>query len=182
MLNAAIRSDDARLMPSTAVLVRAINALCVAERKGLARAQFPPNGRTFRGTAFDHLHRKFFQPGMKYRAPGFVATSFKEATAQDFAYRNGLLSGKPYVLWEVNVDPAGELHRGRRCKHVNYVLRSLVGAGDDAEKEYLFAAYSVFTVRQCEWSDDPTQASRIILDAALDNSAEDEELPLAPWY
>ncbi len=178
LLNAAIRSDDARLMPSTAVLVRAINALCVAERKGLARAQFPPNGRTFRGTAFDHEHRKFFQLGRKYRAPGFVATSFKEATAQDFAYRNGPLSGKPYVLWEVQVDPAGELDRGRRCKHVNYVLRSL--AGD--EKEYLFAAYSVFTVRQCEWSDDPTLPSRIVLDAALDNSAEDEELPLAPWY
>jgi hypothetical protein len=165
-------------MPSTAGLVRAINALCVAERKGLAREQFPPNGRTFRGTAFDNEHRHFFRPGRKYRAPGFVATSFEEATALDFAYRNGVLCGKPYVLWEVQVDAAGEHDRARRCKHVNYVDRSL--AGD--EKEYLFAAYSVFTVLQCEWSDDPTQPSHILLEAALDNAAEDEELPLAPWY
>jgi hypothetical protein len=65
LLNAAIRSDVARLMPCTAALVRAINALCVAGRKGEARAEFPPNGRTFRGTAFSNEHRQFFVPGTK---------------------------------------------------------------------------------------------------------------------
>jgi serine/threonine protein kinase len=175
LLNAAIRSDDARLMPCTAALVRAINALCVAGRQGEARAEFPPNGCTFRGTAFSNEHRPFFVPGRKYRAPGFVATSFDEATALKFAFRNGPDLGKPAVLWEVHVDPAGEHDRARRCKHVNYVRKSFVRG----EKEYLFTAYSVFTVRRVEWSD---PLSTIVLDAALDNSAEEEDLPLAPWY
>ncbi len=83
------------IMPCTAALVRAINALCVAGRKGEARAEFPPNGRTFRGTAFSNEHRQFFVPGMKYRAPGFVATSFDEITALGFAVRHGLDLGKP---------------------------------------------------------------------------------------
>ncbi len=178
LLNAAIRSDDERLMPSTASLVRAINALCVAGRGGEARAEFPPNGRTFRGTAFDNVHRHFFMEGKKYRAPGFVATSFNETTAMGFAVRNGLDHGRPAVLWEVQVDPAGEHDPTRRCKHVNYVRNGL--AGD--EKEYLFTAYSVFTVRRVEWSADAARLSCIELEAALDNSVEDEDLPLAPWY
>ncbi len=178
LLNAAIRSDAARLMPSTAMLVRAINALCVAGRKGEARVEFPPNGRTFRGTAFNSGHRDFFVPGKKYRVPGFLATSFDETTARGFASRKGLDLGKPAVLWEVHVDPAGEHDRARRCKHVNYVRKSLV----DGEKEYLFTAYSVFTVLNVDWSDDDMAMSRIELEAALDNSAEDEGLPLAPWY
>lgn len=121
-------------------------------------------------------HRPFFKPLKKYRVPGFVATSFQEATAKTFADKNSVLSGKPQVLWEVHV--TGEEDPTQRCKHVNYVLNGLV----DGEAEYLFTAYSVFTVRRCEWSDDPTIPSRIVLDAARDNSAEDEELPLAPWY
>ena len=76
------------------------------------------------------------------------------------------------------MDPAGEHDRARRCKHVNYVRKSLV----DGEKEYLFTAYSVFTVLNVDWSDDDMAMSRIELEAALDNSAEDEGLPLAPWY
>jgi hypothetical protein len=177
LLNAAIRSDVARLMPCTAALVRAINALCVAGRKGEARAEFPPNGRTFRGTAFSNEHRRFFVRGRKYRAPGFVATSFDEITALGFAVRHGLDLGKPAVMWEVRVEPAGEHDPTLRCKHVNYV-KGLVGG----EKEYLFTAYSVFTVLHVEWNEDDKTLSRIVLKAALDNSEEDEGLPLAPWY
>ena len=178
LLNAAIRSDDERLMPSTALLVRAINALCVARRNGEAQPEFPTNGRTFRGTAFANAHRHFYVEGKKYRVPGFFATSFDETTAMGFAVRNGLDHGKPAVLWEVHVDPAGEHDPARRCKHVNYVRNGL--AGD--EKEYLFTAYSVFTVRRVEWSADAARLSCIELEAALDNSVEDEDLPLAPWY
>ncbi len=178
LLNAAIRSDDERLMPSTALLVRAINALCVARRNGEARPEFPTNGRTFRGTAFDNVHRHFFVEGKKYRVPGFFATSFNETIAMGFAVRHGLDHHKPAVLWEVHVDPDGEHDPARRCKHVNYVRNGL--AGD--ENEYLFTAYSVFTVRRVEWSDAAATLSRIELEAALDNSTEDEDLPLAPWY
>jgi hypothetical protein len=153
-------------------------SLCVAGRIGEARAEFPTNSHTFRGTAFDNAHRHFFVEGKKYRVPGFVATSFDETTALGFAVRNGLDLGQPAVLWVVHVDPAGEHDPTRRCKHVNFVHNGLAGR----ENEYLFTAYSVFTVRRVEWSDDPKTLSRIELEAALDNRVEDEGLPLAPWY
>ena len=50
------------------------------------------------------------------------------------------------------------------------------------EQEYLFAPYSVFTVRSVQWTagtgEDPHQ---IDLDAAVDNKGPSEDLPLAPW-
>jgi hypothetical protein len=55
------------------------------------------------------------------------------------------------------------------------------------EEEYLFAAYSVFTVCDEEynpyWSDNATRHDphRIAIDAAIDNSLEREDLPLAPY-
>lgn len=61
------------------------------------------------------------------------------------------------------------------------------------EAEYLFSAYSIFTVRAVEWGVGGAP-HRIELDAATDNSAKaeggtgrfatpvgSEELPLAPW-
>ena len=88
LLNAAIRSDDARLMPSTAVLVRAINALCVAERKGQARAQFPPNGRTFRGTAFDDRHQ-FSKPSSSFKFLVSAVLRIKRPCLQAAGFKRG---------------------------------------------------------------------------------------------
>ena len=61
------------------------------------------------------------------------------------------------------------------------------------EQEYLFAAYSIFTVRAVSWGEGGAP-HRIDLDAASDNRPEaeggegrwatpvgSEELPLAPW-
>ena len=77
------------------------------------------------------------------------------------------------------VDPAGAEEPARRCKNVNFVRHTLV----EGELEYLFAAYSVFTIRKVTWSADPTgEPHQIELDAALDNAARPEDLPLAPWY
>ena len=56
------------------------------------------------------------------------------------------------------------------------------GSFVDKELEYLFAAYSVFEVRSVDWCDDGSRPSRVVLDAALDNRQEPEDLPLAPWY
>jgi len=80
-------------------------------------------------------------------------------------------------LWVVHVDPRGRDDAAHRCKHVNFVRHALV----EGEHEYLFAAYSVFTVRRCVWADGD-ELSRIEIDAALDNLTEREDLPLAPWY
>ena len=178
LLNAAIRSDNAELMPTAAVLARSINTLCVVGRAGYTgRVDFPRDGVAFRGTSFDMQHRTFFEPNKKYRVPGFLATSFSEDTARTFAKKNGTAWGRPAVLWVVHVDPRGGADPAYRCKHVNFVTHSLI----DGEHEYLFTAYSVFTVRECVWAEGD-EISRIEVDAALDNLTEPEDVPLAPWY
>jgi len=176
LLNAAIRSDEEELMPSAAGLARSINTLCVVRCAGADRA-FPEGGITFRGTGFDNRYRDFFEPNKKYRVPGFLATSFSEATARRFVYTNGTALDRPAVLWVVHVDPRGRDDVAHRCKHVNFIEHALV----PGEQEYLFTAYSVFTVRSCVWAEGD-ELSRIEVDAALDNVAEPEDLPLAPWY
>ena len=165
-------------MPSAAGLARSINSLCVIRYAGTGRADFPVDGVTFRGTGFDNRYRHFFdsEPNKKYRVPGFLATSFSEAKAREFAFNNGTALGLPAVLWVVHVDPRGRTDADYRCKHVNFVQHTFVAG----ELEYLFTAYSVFTVRWCVWAEG--DVSRIELDAALDNLAEPEDLPLAPWY
>ena len=176
LLNAAIRSDEEELMPSAAGLARSINTLCVVRYAGADRA-FPEGGITFRGTGFDDRYRDFFEPKKKYRVPGFLATSFSEATARRFVFTNGTALDRPAVLWVVHVDPRGRDDADYRCKHVNFIEHALV----PGEQEYLFTAYSVFTVRSCMWAEGD-KVSRIEVDAALDNVAEPEDLPLAPWY
>jgi hypothetical protein len=54
----------------------------------------------------------------------------------------------------------------QRCKHVNFVQHSLV----PGEQEYLFAPYSIFTVRSVSWGAGGAP-HRIELDAASDNQA-----------
>ena len=93
------------------------------------------------------------------------------------------------VLWVVHVDPAGEDDVTKRCKHVNFVEHSLVAG----EKEYLFAAYSIFSVRKVSWGEGGAP-HLIEIDAASDNKPEaeggagrwatpagSEGLSLAPW-
>ena len=58
------------------------------------------------------------------------------------------------------------------------------------EKEYLFAPYSVFTVKRVTWTKGRPNVPHVIeLEAAFDNMNEEDEeeasgvsLPLAPWY
>jgi hypothetical protein len=99
------------------------------------------------------------------------------------------------VLWIVHVDPAGEQDATKRCKHANLIKYSMV----PGEQEYLFSAYSIFTVRSVEWAPAGGDGAyhRIHLDAASNNSPKSdaeggdgrwatpvgsEELPLAPYY
>ena len=175
------------LSTPAASLTHGINALCLVARTN-AHLPFPPEGEVYRGGGFDESYRGFFTPGKQYRVPGFLATSFSRATATRFL-RTAEAYGQQAVLWVVRVDPAGEDDQTQRCKHVNFVTHSLVGG----EAEYLFTAYSIFTVRAVEWGVDGA-AHRIEIDAASDNRVEaeggdgrwatpvgSEGLPLAPW-
>ena len=68
----------------------------------------------------------------------------------------------------------------RKCVHVNLVRRRVAGLG--SEQEYLFAPYSVFTVKQATWRSGSKEDPHVIeLLAAPDNKLEPEGLPLAPW-
>ena len=108
-----------------------------------------------------------------------MRTHSSQVKAREFIYSEATAYGKPAVLWKIHVDPAGEHEPARRCKNVKYVRHTLV----EGEREYLFAAYSAFTIRKVSWSADPMATPHCIeLDAALDNALCSEELPLAPWY
>ena len=188
LLNAAIRQDQPQLAQPVAVLSRGINAMCVEGRSGAA-LPFPPGGITRRGGGFNDIHRGFFTVGKQFRQPCFLATSFAANKAEFF---RSMAEAKGYqtVTWVVQVNPAGEHDVTKRCKHVNFVEHSLV----PGEQEYLFTAYSIFTVRSVTWGAGGAP-HRIELDAASDNRVEAEgagggrwatpigslELPLAPW-
>lgn len=79
ILNKAIRLDDPDLLAAAMPLIRSINSLCVvrgARPDNLLR--FPSEGRSFRGTGVPEQYLGFFKPGLAFRVPGFLATSFEE--------------------------------------------------------------------------------------------------------
>jgi hypothetical protein len=143
-------------------------------------ARFPPNATCWRGGGLLDEHRAWYDAhvGRKYRVPMLLATSFSEGKADEFL---GFAHdrGEPAVKWEVRVDRRGETTFQYRCKQVAFLTRTDL----PDELEYLFAAYSVFTVLEVHWSDAPGRATphRIVLRAAIDNSLEPEGLPLAPY-
>ena len=104
-----------------------------------------------------------------FRQPAYLATSFSRSVAADFIARSTMGSK---VLWRVRIDPE------RRCLHVNLVEKSNV----PGEEEYLFAPYSAFTVLSAKWrAGTAAEPHEVELLACVDNKAEPENLPLAPW-
>jgi hypothetical protein len=78
LLNAAIRADNESLLRAAMPLIRAINSLCVIRGARPDRLlRFPPEHRCFRGGALPDSWLTFFQAGVKYRVPGFLASSFE---------------------------------------------------------------------------------------------------------
>jgi hypothetical protein len=185
IFSALIREDRASLARPCAIIARALRANLVAARAGGAggAVPFPPNGECWRGGGFNEAHRGFFTVGKTYRAPGFLATSFKQSVTNNFMWK-AECAGHSVVQWKVKVDasadPQGDNMPQNLCKHVNLLRVTHV----PGEEEYLFQAFSVFTVLEVDWKAAPTTQSphQITLMAAQDNSKEAEDLPLAPWY
>ena len=147
-------------------------------RKGnIASLPFPALGCCYRGGTLPIEFHDFFSLGKKYRAPMFVATSHDKAVAEEF-FRDQWKAGQhPAVLWRIQLHPRGQYERALRCQHVNLLNHSQM------EFEYLFAPYSVFTVRAVQWKEGTAQEPHIIdIDAAIDNKNEPQNLPLAPWH
>ena len=73
--------------------------------------------------------------------------------------------------------------RGGKGKYLDarYVTKRMPGVGQ--EFEYLFVAYSVFTVEKIEVSAGKPDAPHVVyLKSAHDNLDEPHDLPLSPWY
>jgi hypothetical protein len=211
-----IRCDQAPLALPSAMIARAINLNLVGaptcDRKGMAtaltRGNFPEDCCLWRGGNFgvaggaDELW-KFFQPGKTYRAPQFLATSRNERTAWDFVLKaHEAHPDRELVLWKVELDPRGAAEAEFRCRHVNLITQGHV----DEEREYLFSAFTVFTVKEI-WhevaggrrpgpSPTPTTLAtphHITITPALDNKLQPcldgstiqtpwpADLPLAKW-
>ena len=77
LLNAALRGDDPALLAAAMPLIRAINSLCVVRgARPEARLRFPPAACCLRGGGLPDAHLAFFEPELKFRVPGYLATSF----------------------------------------------------------------------------------------------------------
>jgi hypothetical protein len=176
-----LQADSASLARSCAIVARALNSNLLA---GSTSDAFPQNGQCWRGGGFDEQHRGFFTVGKKYRVPGFLSTSGQKSESKIFMYK-AECAGYPVVQWiqlDRRSDPQGENSMQHRCKHVN-TFSTLQDYGGGEEEATVFAAFSVFTVREAVWSTNPTTQDphRITIEAAIDNALEPEDLPLAPW-
>ena len=161
-----MRGDGPPLADPTALLSRGINTLCVSTPP---RPPFPPGDVCYRGGGFDDRYRDFFVPGRHFRQPAYLATSFSEHVADQFIVRAPEASK---VRWLVRIDPV------HKCHHVNLVRSTHV----EGEQEYLFAPYSTITELSATWNAGTDADAHVIeLRAAVDNRAEPEDLPLAPW-
>ena len=166
ILNWAVRHDEPQLADALATVARGINKHCVTVPP---KPPFPPDFVCFRGGGFDDKYRSFFAKGNQFRQPAFLATSFSEQVARDFIARCTMDSK---VLWRVRIDPE------KKCNHVSLIRKTNV----PGEAEYLFVAYSAFTVLSADWRAGTTADPHVVeLLAAVDNMAEPEGLNLAPW-
>jgi len=139
------------------------------------KEEFPDDAICWRGTGFNDEHRGFFKVQVTFRVPGFLATSFLKQTSLEFLAR---AAGKSRCLWRILLDPRGKTQAQYRVKHVAVISKTHV----EGEHEYLFAPYSVFTVKSVEWGDGDETPHQITLESANDNQKFPEDLPLSPWY
>jgi hypothetical protein len=189
----AIRDDRASIARACAILARGLKANLV-HPNGAREGVYPEvldavtgnrvsAGECWRGGGFNMAHKDFFTVGKTYRVPGFLATSPRRAATNDFKTR-AEAAGYRVVQWKFEFDPRGDPHgvndKDFRCKHINK-LRVTHFLNED---EYLFQAYSPFTVTAADFTTAGTAANPflITLRPALDGSLEDEALPLAPWF
>ena len=166
ILNWAVRNDEPQLANALATVARGIAKHCVTVPP---EPPFPPGFVCFRGGGFDDKYRSFFAKGNKFRQPAFLATSFSEQVARGFIARCTMDSK---VLWRVHIDPV------KKCHHVSLINKTNV----PGEEEYLFVAYSAFTVLSADWRAGTTADPHVVeLLAAADNRRASEGLYLAPW-
>jgi len=175
ILNKALRDDCSEIMALVAVIVRALNMQCVSRLSG-KHIKWPKSNVTYRGTNMPRAAMMWYTQGKEYRVPMYLATSSDEEKAEEFM-RGG--AGIEPVMFIFHFDKV------KRCKHVNFVDKT--DGTVKGEKEFLFAPYSVFTVRRVEVVKEAkvTCFERVFhiieVDVAYDNAKHSLDLPLAEW-
>ncbi|XRB24114.1 SAP domain-containing protein [Pseudoscourfieldia marina] len=194
ILNHAIRTDD----PQSLQIVPATKITCMmqhflnAERREKCNANCWPQGdkaekgkgwsttenTVYRGGGLPDEHGEFFKcmndlKPRAYRVPMLLATSFDKGVAKGFMDRQP--ESMPKVLWTIKLDAED------KCKHVNYLEKITNIQG---ESEFLFSAYSAFTVEEITWSEDPYNGDPhlVTLKAVSDNKKVADDVPCAPWH
>ena len=181
VINKVIRDDIAEEVEAAAIFFRSLNSRRVKRVSGgdcAVDPTYPRNGETWRGCSFRERYKSFFKriKGKKYRVPGFLATSSKRSIAANFAFDPERTH--PCAMWRIVFDPRGEHHPEYRVQHMTFVSKTLI----KGENEYLFAPYSAFTLMSVKWSATLRRPHEFVIQAAVDNLQEDENLPLTPWY
>ncbi len=88
IVNAVIRLDHAEVMRPAAVFARCINEVLIQRSIRCGdNLQIPASGILWRGSTMPDKHQTFFTQGVKYRAPGFLATSASLDVANRFLYK-----------------------------------------------------------------------------------------------
>lgn len=189
ILNHGIRNDwmEEQMIDPIVQFVQNMNQLCVPRRvaaqAGGDAVPYPTVPVVFRGASLPDRYLTFYEKniGNVYRVPGFLATSFVEATATEFLRRRRGVRRQSPVLYRVHLDPRGQDDPLFRCQHVNLLARSDAGL---QEHEFLFEPYAPFRVRAVHRAActqvDPYHV--IDLEATLDGKSEAEDAPLAPFY
>jgi hypothetical protein len=175
ILNAMIREDVEACAAQVALIGRAIDGGLAPG--GVPSPHLPTTKVVWRGGGFEDTreNRIFFSPTKMYRAPQFLPASFVKTVAEGFLKRQLEGSENSLVLWEIFLDDT------RVYNHADLIVHT----HGEGEHEFLFTAYSVFTVERAVWSKNATDSTTphlITIRAAIDNSAEGgDQLALAPW-
>jgi hypothetical protein len=176
-LNDIFRRDDAQMVRRAVRISRCINALCVVgdmppdAATDLMRESMIPRKQVYRGTGFDNTHRGFFVEGKTYRVPMYLATTTNREVAQGFINRAN--TGDSHMMWLIIMDARSPMYNASLVKKNTLI---------PGEEEFLFVPYSVFTIDKVTWRHGTKhQPHEILLKASSDNTAEPEDLELAPW-
>jgi len=176
LLNEVIREDaDDEIFKKSLRLARLMNTL-VSDRSSISKTIWPEEGQTYRGSGLPQEEVDKFAEGYKYRASMFLATAFDEQVTRSFL--RGVGKGMVPVLFIFRLHPTD------KCDHVLYLEELSLIHG---ETEFLYAPYSVYTVLGVELPSDgrkPTWEDpvRIVLEVAVDNFLEPEDLPTQSWH
>jgi hypothetical protein len=185
LLNRLIRENDVDKLRAAEPIIRALNLHCVGEQgvrhvTKKTSVAWPKDFKLYRGGGFNMAYKFFFEEGVSFRTPGFLATSPNEGTVLEFMSRPEHLPLEP-IKWTFHIDP-NEL-----CWHVNFMDFSMVcdENGEQVENEFLFSPFSAFTVLKAKWQPegqatlkDPHEVELYVFHC---NKTAPETLPLSPW-